>query len=70
MQAVTTIGFDIAKNVFQVHGVDEAGKMLIRQKLARARILPFFKKLAPCVIFPTQLAPAFDRETCGRARFH
>ena len=50
MQAVTTIGFDIAKNVFQVHGVDEAGKMLIRQKLARARILPFFKKLAPCVI--------------------
>ena len=50
MQAVTTIGLDIAKNVFQAHGIDVYGKVVVRQQLRRARVLPFFKKLAPCVV--------------------
>ena len=50
MQAVTTIGLDIAKNVFQVHGIDAAGNVVVRQQLRRARVLPFFKKLSPCVV--------------------
>ena len=50
MQAVTTIGFDIAKSVFQVHGVNAQGKVVIRQQLRRSRVLGFFKKLSPCVV--------------------
>jgi transposase len=50
MQAVTTIGLDIAKSVFQVHAIDVAGTIVIRQQLRRSRVLPFFKKLAPCVV--------------------
>jgi len=45
---VTTIGLDIAKNVFQVHGVDDAGTVVIRRQLRRSRVLPFFEKLPPC----------------------
>jgi transposase len=47
---VTTIGLDIAKRVFQVHGVDAAGAALIRKKLRRSELLQFFARLAPCVI--------------------
>ena len=50
MQAVTTIGLDIAKSVFQVHGIDVAGNVIIRQQLRRSRVLPFFKKLSPCKV--------------------
>ncbi len=50
MQAVTTIGLDIAKSVFQVHGVDATGRVVVRQQLRRARVLPFFKKLPSCVV--------------------
>ena len=50
MQKVTTIGLDIAKNVFQVHGIDAAGKVVVRQQLRRARVLAFFKKLSPCLV--------------------
>ena len=50
MQAVTTIGFDIAKSVFQVHGIDAEGQGVIRQRLRRSRVLGFFKKLLPCVV--------------------
>ncbi len=42
MQPVTTIGLDIAKSVFQVHGIDTAGNVIVRQQLRRARVLPFF----------------------------
>jgi transposase len=48
--AVTTIGLDIAKSVFQVHGVDAAGKLLIRRKLKRRYVLAFFEKLQPCLV--------------------
>lgn len=47
---ISTIGFDLAKNVFQVHGVDAAGAVVIRRKLRRAQVLPFFAGLAPCLV--------------------
>ena len=50
MQAVTTIGLDIAKLVFQVHGVDAIGNVVIRRQLKRRYVLAFFQKLAPCVV--------------------
>jgi Glutathione-dependent formaldehyde-activating enzyme len=50
MQTVTTIGLDIAKSVFQVHGVAAAGQVVIRRKLKRRYVLAFFQKLPPCLI--------------------
>ena len=50
MQTVTTIGLDIAKSVFQVHGVDAAGQVLIRRQLKRRTVLAFFEKLPPCLV--------------------
>ena len=50
MQAITTIGLDIAKSVFQVHGVDAEGNVLIRRRLKRRYVLAFFKKLPPCLV--------------------
>jgi Transposase len=50
MQRVTTIGLDIAKSVFQVHGVDAIGNVVIRRQLKRRYVLAFFQKLAPCVV--------------------
>jgi transposase len=50
MQAVTTIGLDIAKSVFQVHGVDMQGKVIIRRQLKRRQVLAFFRKLPPCFV--------------------
>ena len=45
---ITTIGLDLAKNVFQVHGIDNDGNVTIRKKLRRAEMLAFFAELAPC----------------------
>ena len=50
MHGVTTIGFDIAKSVFQVHGIDAIGKVVIRRQLKRRYVLAFFEKLAPCLV--------------------
>ena len=50
MKQVTTIGLDIAKSTFQVHGVDAAGHMVLRQKLSRSRMLEFFAKLPRCLV--------------------
>jgi len=50
MQAVTTIGFDIAKSVFQVHGVDAEGNVIVRRQLKRRYVLALFQKLPPCVV--------------------
>ena len=50
MQAVTTIGFDIAKSIFQVHGINAEGQCVMRQQLRRSRVLGFFRKLSPCVV--------------------
>ena len=58
MQTITTIGFDIAKSVFQVHGVDAAGRVVIRRQLKRRHVLAFFQKLSPCLV---------GIEACGSA---
>jgi transposase len=50
MQAITTIGLDIAKSVFQVHGVDADGNVVIRRQLKRRYVLAFFQKLPPCLV--------------------
>lgn len=47
---ITTIGLDLAKNVFQVHGVDEVGKLTITRQLRRGQLIVFFKKLPPCLV--------------------
>ena len=47
---VTTIGLDIAKSAFQVHGVDAAGQVLIRRRLKRRAVLAFFQKLPVCLV--------------------
>lgn len=50
MAHAVTIGLDIAKSVFQVHGVDVAGDVVLRRQLRRAQILPFFAKLPVCLV--------------------
>jgi transposase len=58
LSAVTTIGLDIAKNVFQVHGVDAAGFVLVAKSVRRAQLLAFFDSLPPCLV---------GIEACGSA---
>lgn len=55
---VTTVGIDLAKNVFQVHGVDERGTVVLRKQLRRDQVTAFFANLPPCVI---------GMEACGSA---
>lgn len=55
---VTTVGLDLAKNVFQVHAVDRGGKVIVRKQLKRDQVAPFFAKLQPCLI---------GMEACGSA---
>jgi transposase len=50
MVKVTTIGLDIAKHVFQVHGADKAGKAVLRRKLRRSEVAKFFYILSPCLV--------------------
>ncbi len=50
MQSITTIGLDIAKSVFQVHGVDAEGSVIVRRQLKRRYVLAFFQKLPPCLV--------------------
>ena len=55
---ITRIGIDLAKNVFQVHGVDQHGKTLVQKQLSRAKVMEFFARLEPCLI---------GMEACGGA---
>ena len=55
---VTTIGLDIAKRVFQAHGVDAAGRAVLRRKLGRGEVLDFFRALPSCLV---------GIEACGTA---
>jgi hypothetical protein len=55
---VSTIGVDLAKNVFQVHGVDSAGKVVITRQLRRKQVIDFFSKIPPCLV---------GMEACGTA---
>ncbi len=57
---VTTVGLDLAKNVFQVHGVNAKGKVVVRRRLRRAKVREFFAGLEPCLI---------GLEACGTAHF-
>lgn len=57
---ITRIGLDTAKAVFQVHGVDETGKVTTKRKLQRSEMIPFFKKLEPCTIYT---------EACGAGHY-
>jgi transposase len=57
---ITTIGIDLAKNVFQIYGVDEYGHAVLRKKLAREKMADFFIKLQPCLI---------GMEACGSAHY-
>jgi transposase len=60
MTRITTIGIDLAKKVFQVHGVDAEGKVVVARKLRRKEVLAFFAKLAPCLV---------GMEACGSAHY-
>ncbi len=57
---IVTIGLDLAKNVFQVHGVDERGITVLRRQLKREQVAPFFARLEPCLI---------GVEACGGAHY-
>jgi transposase len=57
---LTTIGIDLAKNVFQVHGADDKGKAVLKKQLKRTQMLPFFANLTPCRI---------GMEACGSAHY-
>ncbi|MBV1692294.1 IS110 family transposase [Novosphingobium sp. G106] len=57
---ITTIGLDLAKNVFQVHAIDTDGVPVVRKALRRSQVLPFFKELPPCLV---------GMEACGSAHF-
>ena len=50
MQTITTIGLDTAKSVFQVHGVDAQGNVILRRQLKRRYVLAFFQNLPPCLV--------------------
>src|SRR5687768_8541853 len=50
MADIITIGVDLAKSVFQVHGVDAEGSVVVRRQLRRRQVLPFFEKLPPCLV--------------------
>jgi transposase len=50
MGQVVVVGLDIAKSVFQVHGVDADGEVVVRRRLRRSRVLPFFATVEPCRI--------------------
>src|SRR5580693_412343 len=57
---ITTIGLDLAKSAFQLHAVDERGKLIVRKTLRRAEVINFFSNLMPCLI---------GLEACGSAHF-
>ena len=58
MNTMTTIGIDLAKRVFQVHGIDQEGEVVLRKQLRRGQVLKFFATLSPCVV---------GMEACGSA---
>ncbi|MGB8277485.1 MAG: IS110 family transposase [Methylovirgula sp.] len=60
MQTITTIGLDLAKSVFQIHAINQAGKVLVRRTLRRSQLLDFFRKQPPCLV---------GLEACASAHF-
>jgi transposase len=60
MTTITTIGLDLAKKVFQVHGVDAQGEVVVARRLRRKEVLAFFANLKPCLV---------GIEACGSAHY-
>jgi transposase len=60
MMKVSTIGLDLAKNVFQVHGISDDGTVIVRRRLRRAEVVPFFSSLPPCLV---------GMEACGTSHY-
>ena len=50
MNKISVIGLDLAKNVFQIHAVDDNGKAVVRKQLSRTQMQRFFAKLPPCLV--------------------
>ena len=65
MGEVSTIGVDLAKSVFQVHGSDAAGAVLFRRKLRRHQVLAFFAAQPPCTVRHLSLIGVRDRDRAG-----
>jgi transposase len=61
MQGITTVGLDIAKSVFQVHGVDAQGGVVVRRQLKRRFVLAFFQKRPPTNVPRPNLSPIGPR---------
>ena len=60
MNNISVIGLDLAKNIFQLHGIDAAGEVLLRKKLKRSEVLKFFAQINPCLI---------GMEACGGSHY-
>lgn len=60
MEKITTVGLDLAKSVFQVHGIAEDGAVIVRRALRRSQMLDFFRTLQPCLV---------GMEACGSAHY-
>ena len=60
MKKITTLGVDLAKNVFQLHGTDDRGKRVLRKRVTRAKLPEVMQQLAPCLI---------GIEACGSAHY-
>lgn len=62
---ISTIGLDIAKNVFQVHGVDAAGKTVITRQLRRGQVIGYFETLPPCLVGGLRDRPSLGARADG-----
>ena len=60
LSSVTTVGLDLAKHVFQVHGVDASGRVVVAKAILRNKLLEFFASLPPCLV---------GLEACGSAHY-
>ena len=68
MQQVTTIGLDLAKNLFEVHGADAQGRPVLKRRLAREKVPDFFADLPPCLVGLEACAAAHWRRVSARGR--
>jgi transposase len=50
MEKIITVGLDLAKSIFQVHGIGKDGRVLVRRMLRRSQVLPFFQALPSCLV--------------------
>jgi len=60
MEGITTVGLDLAKNIFQVHAVNAVGEVIVRRALRRTQVLAFFERSPPCLV---------GMEACGSAHY-